>query len=674
MKKFWKTLMFAALGVFTLSSCEDVPAPYPSPNAGNGGGNTNSALYSSSNLIDFSTHSITAENPWSQGANYAQATGYQDWDGTGSKSNKQVEGYLISPAFNTKSESGKVKFNFQQTLRYTNNESGYADHSKIYISKDYDGSNFDTATWTEITDYKPAPSAFSDWTLYSSGDFQLPDEFVNQENVYIAFWFYAPASASTTWELKDFKVEDGEANAEEDHGTTDVETTGEGTLEAPYTVADALAIINAKAYTADKVYIKGKISSIGIAGKDGNLTDLPGSSYGNATYFIVDEGQEENPLEVYRGYGLGGEKMTTSDYIKVGDEVIVYGALTLFNTTPEVTTGSSIASLNGKTAEVDPKPETTGTPEGDGTLANPYNIAAVISYVQSLGADVTSPEEVYVKGIVKENTTTASTISQYGNMNFTMIDKGFENAVFQAYQVYSLESQKFTSVDAIKAGDEVVVYGKVVYYKGTTPETTGKGSAHVYSINGITDPGDLPDNPEDPDEPEEPSSDPVDGMTITSSQIISGASGSVSLGTNAYGQQAVATESTWYNFIVNGAAFTGCRICIASDSNGGGIQMQGNASDASKQGFITNVTPFTPIKAITVKAHIASGSQYDPSFHLYAGMATHPTGTAIEGNMSKDGNNYTFVFDLSSGDYTHFTIANDLTGVLYIDNFTVETK
>ena len=36
MKKFWKTMMFAALGVFALSSCEDVPAPYDIPSGGGG--------------------------------------------------------------------------------------------------------------------------------------------------------------------------------------------------------------------------------------------------------------------------------------------------------------------------------------------------------------------------------------------------------------------------------------------------------------------------------------------------------------------------------------------------------------------------------------------------------------------------------------------------------------
>ena len=34
MKKFWKPLLFAAIGVFALSSCEDVPAPYEIPGGG----------------------------------------------------------------------------------------------------------------------------------------------------------------------------------------------------------------------------------------------------------------------------------------------------------------------------------------------------------------------------------------------------------------------------------------------------------------------------------------------------------------------------------------------------------------------------------------------------------------------------------------------------------------
>ena len=38
MKKTFKTLLFATLGLLALASCEDVPAPYPVPDNGNGNG------------------------------------------------------------------------------------------------------------------------------------------------------------------------------------------------------------------------------------------------------------------------------------------------------------------------------------------------------------------------------------------------------------------------------------------------------------------------------------------------------------------------------------------------------------------------------------------------------------------------------------------------------------
>lgn len=127
--------------------------------------------------------------------------------------------------------------------------------------------------------------------------------------------------------------------------------------------------------------------------------------------------------------------------------------------------------------------ESNVEPKGTGTLEDPYNVAAVVAYCKSLDADVESPNVVYIKGKVKNNTTTDETISSYGNMTFTMVDEG-GSLEFTAFQVYGPGNKKFTSVDQIKQGDEVVVCGKVVNYKGNTPETVGKGAAYVYSING----------------------------------------------------------------------------------------------------------------------------------------------------------------------------------------------
>ena len=123
-------------------------------------------------------------------------------------------------------------------------------------------------------------------------------------------------------------------------------------------------------------------------------------------------------------------------------------------------------------------------PAGTGTLEDPYNVAGVVAYINTLQADTESPQAVYVKGVVQSNNTTEATISQYGNMTFTMIDEGNKSTTFTAFQVYGPEKKKFTSVNQIKTGDEVVVYGKVVNYKGNTPETVGKGAAYVYSIKG----------------------------------------------------------------------------------------------------------------------------------------------------------------------------------------------
>ncbi|MBQ9560379.1 MAG: hypothetical protein IJV08_10440, partial [Bacteroidaceae bacterium] len=132
-------------------------------------------------------------------------------------------------------------------------------------------------------------------------------------------------------------------------------------------------------------------------------------------------------------------------------------------------------------------------PAGDGTLESPYNVAAALELINAMEADVESEQAYYIKGKVASNSTTEATISQYGNMTFTMYDEGNPNNTFTAFQVYGPGNKKFTSVDQIKAGDEVVVYGKVVNYRGNTPETVGKGQAYVYSINS---------NSEEPGTPE----------------------------------------------------------------------------------------------------------------------------------------------------------------------------
>lgn len=165
------------------------------------------------------------------------------------------------------------------------------------------------------------------------------------------------------------------------------------TPETAYTVAQANDIITAGEALSEKVYVKGTIVSV----KEISL------NYGNATYFISDDGTEQGQLEIYRGYSLGGEKFTNEDEIQDGDEVIVYGLLVNYNGTYEFTTGSQIYSLNGKTYEDTPEPPYTLV--GEGTLANPYTAADV----QYLFKQEQAPADaVWVKGTILGNVNTSN--------------------------------------------------------------------------------------------------------------------------------------------------------------------------------------------------------------------------------------------------------------------------
>lgn len=170
------------------------------------------------------------------------------------------------------------------------------------------------------------------------------------------------------------------------------EGSGKGTLESPYDAVRALAIIEAGSMSQDKVYIKGIISKI---------DEIDTGNFGNATYYISNDGSTTKQLEVFRGYYFNGEKFTSADAIKVGDEVVILGQLIKFNTTPEVAQGSSIISLNGKTEGGGDTPVTPPAGDGDGTAEEPYTAANVIALnPTSTTESPAGGQGVWVKGFI----------------------------------------------------------------------------------------------------------------------------------------------------------------------------------------------------------------------------------------------------------------------------------
>ena len=140
----------------------------------------------------------------------------------------------------------------------------------------------------------------------------------------------------------------------------------------------------------------------------------------------------------------------------------------------------------------------------------------------------------------------------------------------------------------------------------------------------------------------------------------------------------VQNESTWYNWAYNSINFKGAKICIAPDNNGGGIQVQGNASDNKKQGFIFNTTKIEQMQYLEIILKVASTSSYAPAYHVYAGTSENPTTNAIEANSSMKEENgfkiYTQTFDLTGGNYEYFTIKNDEAGAIYISSIKITKK
>ena len=130
-------------------------------------------------------------------------------------------------------------------------------------------------------------------------------------------------------------------------------------------------------------------------------------------------------------------------------------------------------------------------PAGSGTLAEPYNVQAIVNIVSALEAGVALEKEYYVKGFVTSIPNNGIS-SSYNNATFYISDDKEGNNRFYIYRAKGLGGGDITDEGFIKLGDEVVVCcSSWVNYQGNTPETS-QGKAYIYSINGSSEGGNTP--------------------------------------------------------------------------------------------------------------------------------------------------------------------------------------
>ena len=174
-------------------------------------------------LGSFTTQQTVGDYPWVNDYSTAKATSYVN------SADNAATSWLVSPAVNFTEET-EAHVTFDYIIRYA--ESGkVAENHQLLISADYSG-DVATATWTDMP-YNAVEG--SDWSTFYKANVNIPAEFLGKNNVTFALRYTATTKAGT-WEVKNFVVAHGKAEATE---TPDTPETPSETGE--YTVAQALA-------------------------------------------------------------------------------------------------------------------------------------------------------------------------------------------------------------------------------------------------------------------------------------------------------------------------------------------------------------------------------------------------------------------------------------------------
>lgn len=429
-----------------------------------------------------------------------------------------------------------------------------------------------------------------------------------------------------------------------------------GSESNPYTVTEAIALIKAGTAPSTAVCVKGKITAVTFFN----------ATYSSLSYNIADEGSSD-VIEVYSGKGKDGANFSSKDDLKVGQTVVVKGIVKAFTKNDgtivnEIDKNSTIISIEntGTTS-----PDTPAT--GKGSLSDPYNVAEAIAAIKAGTAPTT---QVYLTGIISD---VAFYNGNYKSITYYISDDG-KGKDMQVYSGKGLNGADFASKEDLKVGQKVTILGKIMKFtdkNGNDIMEVDKTSS-IVKIEGEGTGGEVKPDPT----PDTPASGNIE---MTDASILSGKSGDVELVEKYYNSQNVTNESTWYTWKIGDTTFKGAKICISDGTNGKGIQMQGNASDASKQGFLFNSTAFAKdIKTVTILFSTKATSTYAPSYTLYAAKAANGKDTAIEGKstneVSGDYKTYTETFDLSAQNVKYFTLFNNKAGALYIEKIIITLK
>lgn len=301
-------MLVATMTAFTFTSCEDVPAAYEIPGGGNGGNGGSTETVGNG----------TAENPYT----------VEDIKKSGAKgSNVFVKAYIVG--FVPDKAIDEAKFTAE----------GCEAVSNVLIAASADETSVDNVMPVQL----PSGDVRNAINL-KDNPANIKQEVVLCGN--IETYFGKTGLKSVVWAKlgdKEFGAKPGtEGGGTETTGTP----KGTGTKDDPFNSVAAnneAKKLASGAVSEQGYYIKGKVVSI---------KEQFSAQYGNASFYISDDGQAGGQFLVFRSLYFGNQKWTEGqENIQVGDEVVVYGKLTNYmGNTPETAQNTTyLVSVNGKT-------------------------------------------------------------------------------------------------------------------------------------------------------------------------------------------------------------------------------------------------------------------------------------------------------------------------------------
>jgi len=246
---------------------------------------------------------------------------------------------------------------------------------------------------------------------------------------------------------------------------------------------DTTVVTEKKITCAEAVELCGKLTdgaqSVETYVITGYITDVFDKISNNQQSFWLADTKDGGKLvqAFWANLPEGVEKFT------VGSKVTITGKLLKYvkpDGTVITEVKNPIVVIKEQGGDETPDQPIEGTPAGTGVENDPYNVAGALTYIQNLPADEKPEASVYTKGVISE----VVKMGDSGSIQFKMQDKNVNNSLL-VYYCNNLGNVPFKAQADLKAGDEVVVCGKVVNFKGNTPEYAP--GAYLVSLNGKTE-------------------------------------------------------------------------------------------------------------------------------------------------------------------------------------------